>query len=186
MVVSVIMILYLGLNKLKKKDIKLNKKVVVVFIILMLLGSIFTIFFVDYINDLRVLQVIAGLDNSLNYKYTTFSNLLNEFTLSNILIGLGNFEKQIGLTAVDFDLGFIISIYGGIGVLLYILILINLYKYNDLMINKLAVLAIFLFGLTGGIFLNLRIFSIYIALIFTNINEAKDELNEENYKEVNN
>ena len=69
--------------------------------------------------------------------------------------------------------------------MLYILILINLYKYNDLMINKLAVLAIFLFGLTGGIF-KLKIFSIYIALIFTNINEAKDELNEENYKEVNN
>ena len=128
--------------------------------------------------------VDTGIDDSLNYKYTTFSNLIR-YNLNhiNLLIGLGPFKINLkNLTAIDFDIGYMLAYYGLIGFLVYILMVIYLYKYRNQdneqqdysILNVLLIIVLILFGFTGGVFFNLRIFSTFSTLVFAKILDAEE------------
>ncbi len=128
------------------------------------------------LSQLRVFKVLPGFENSMAYKWDTFRNMVSGFTALNLLIGLGPFETDIEhLTAIDFDLGYLVCFYGIAGCLLYALILRDFLQYRpaarseQVLLNRLLTMVLVTFGLTGGMMLNLRIFAVFITLLYARI-----------------
>lgn len=127
-------------------------------------------------NSFRIFQITSGFMNSINYKFKTFSNMISNFNVLNFFVGMGTFENDLKfITLIDFDIGYLITYYGSLGLILYIFMIYDFYKYKNnnynkyKLLNKLLILVFVLFGFTGGMFFNLRFFSIYITLIYANI-----------------
>lgn len=132
------------------------------------------------IAGLRMLDVSSGLDNSIAYKFGAFSLTIRELSDVNLVIGAGPYEDRTwGSTMIDFDLGFILAYYGLIGAILYLATLLCL--YGDCKLHRagcqdagtLLVGAMLLFGLTTGVFLHLRIFSVFLVLLNTKLPYAR-------------
>lgn len=180
LIILIIMLFYSFFNNLIKKRMKfnLNNTILLVFFSIVICTGLIIVLRYELLNaeKFRLLDVVSGLDNSLKYKFITFNNITQRFNVLNLLIGLGPFENEIrGLTLIDFDIGYLITFYGVIGLIIYMIMIYDFYKYrrnihsNYFLLNKLLIIIIILFGFTGGVFLNLRIFSIFLTLIYSNI-----------------
>ncbi len=179
-VVSIVMIIYSFTNNKINSKLSFSMKNIITLLIFLILLSLALITPNDKLitnyGDLRFLKVFTGIDNSLKYKFTTFKNILIDFNVINVFIGMGPFENDLkNVTLIDFDLGYIISFYGSIGIILYTLVIVNFFNYRNnslpkyLLMNKFLILIFILFGFTGGMLLNLRSFTIYSTLIYANI-----------------
>lgn len=124
----------------------------------------------------RALQLAAGFGNSVAYKLDTFRNMVDQFTAMNMLIGMGPFETDVRyLTAIDFDLGYLVTFYGMAGCMFYVWMLCDLCRHRRHMprrysyFNRLLAFILVVFGLTGGTFLNLRIFTTFATMLYVGI-----------------
>ena len=130
----------------------------------------------DGSGGVRALQIVAGFGNSVAYKLETFRNMVDRFTATNILVGMGPFETDVKyLTLIDFDVGHLVTFYGAVGCVLYVCMLWDICRYRRHLparysyFNGLLASILVLFGLTGGMFLHLRIFTIFAAMLYVGI-----------------
>lgn len=138
-------------------------------------------------DDLRMFNIIMGFETSFAYKLISFTNMLNYFNVLNLLIGMGPFENaEKYLTLVDFDIGYLITYFGVLGLTFYFFMIGYFYNYKKRLsirhfkLNRLLVIIFILFGFTGGVFFNLRFFTIFCTIVYANINEyggGTDEIN---------
>jgi hypothetical protein len=119
---------------------------------------------------------VSGLGNSVAYKLETFRNMIGQFSVANILVGMGPFENEVAyLTKIDFDLGYLVVFYGIAGCMLYACMLYDICRHRSHMprrysyFNTLIAFITVVFGLTGGTFLNLRVFAIFSTMLYAEI-----------------
>lgn len=138
------------------------------------------VFTPDLIN-FRIFKILSGVEDSLGYKFYSFTNMLREVAAPNVFIGLGRFEIGIwGMTSVDFDIGYLVLFYGIAGSVFYFLMLMSFRKAGKpscseyAFLNKLLIFIIVAFGLTGGVLFNLRFFSLVLVAIHTVVSEDRN------------
>lgn len=181
LVISLILLLnkYIQHIMYKKLSMKRYYMLILPIILFAIAVGIFFISTSDIIDldNIRILKVLAGVSNSISYKYRTFGLILNEFNILNVFIGLGPFMNDLWeLTLIDFDFGYQIAFFGFAGFILYILMIRdfyqklkpNIYEYHIFYMSLVIVFIVF--GFSGGIFFNLRFFSTYLTMIYANIN----------------
>lgn len=179
LVLSIILLLNkFILNIIKRKiNIKRHYMLLIPIISLVTLFSIFFITSLDVfeIENIRIIKLLAGISNSISYKYETFGTILNDFNILNIFIGLGTFKNDLwGITLIDFDFGYQIAFYGFAGITFYILMIRDFLNKKQkefdykVFYNSLIIVFI-LFGFSGGIFFNLSFFSMFLTLMYSNI-----------------
>lgn len=119
----------------------------------------------------RMFQVSAGTQNSLNIKYARFTNLLKHMTPWNLVLGYGPFAyTSSDNLAVDFDFGYFITYFGVIGLVLYCILLSAIYHFGDYklagrkFLNTVFLIIVLFFGITSGVYFNLRIFAVYLLM----------------------
>ncbi|WP_338470955.1 hypothetical protein R4Z10_19615 [Niallia sp. XMNu-256] len=124
-------------------------------------------------SDLRLFDVSSGLNNSLEYKYTTFLDIIKNSNILNFFIGLGPYNYQIIESAqTDFDLGYMLLFYGLMGFVFYTLMIYFFYKSNinqDRNYKLFLIVAFVLTSLTAGLFFNLRVYAILLLLLYSRI-----------------
>ena len=130
----------------------------------------------DGFGEVRALQVVAGFGNSVAYKLETFRTMVDQFNATNMLIGMGPFETDVKyLTLIDFDLGYLVTFYGIVGCVLHVCMLWDICRHRRYLptrysyFNRQLASILVLFGLTGGMFLHLRIFTIFAAMLYVGI-----------------
>lgn len=131
---------------------------------------------VDGSGGVRAVQIVAGFGNSIAYKLETFRNMVGQFSAMNILVGMGPFENDVRyLTKTDFDLGYLLLFYGIAGCMVYARMLYDICRHRRQMprrysyFNILLAFIMMAFGLTGGTFLNLRVFAIFSTMLYVEI-----------------
>ena len=174
--VGIILILTTLLTYLLKRGVTLPIFLGTLFGMLFLLIIIIIFFNKIDLTNLRLLEVNKGLSNSLDYKYSTFLNMIREMNLLNFLIGFGPYEyKSVMIDQIDFDFGYMLTYYGLFGLVFYALFVyfhIKKRMNNGVGYSLLTILLLLVFlftSMTSGMFFNLRIFSILLLLISTNI-----------------
>lgn len=168
---------------------KAKRKVVLV----RLLGSfavilaLFSIFFTGSLpasSGLRAFQLNEGVNSSLSVKFYLWRTVMSQAHIGNYLFGFGpiNYAADPKLL-VDFELGYFTVFYGLAGIFLYIGLGYSIIKQSRRYLNTVIqrrrnlyfVLVMVLFGFTSGVYLNLRMFSVFIVLFLpTIINVAGD------------
>lgn len=121
---------------------------------------------------LRLFKIDEGTTNSFGVKIGIFTNLLSKMDLKNALIGYGPFDytSNSGSLLVDFDLGYFITYFGAFGVCIYAVFLRSIFAWGDQELygrrymNTVFLLIAIVFGMTAGVYFNLRIFSIYMLM----------------------
>jgi len=130
----------------------------------------------DGFGGARALQLASGFGNSVAYKLETFLNMVDQFTAMNMLIGMGPFETDVKYwTAIDFDLGYLVTFHGMVGCVLYVCMLYDICRHRRHMppryayFNRLLAFIVVVFGFTGGTFLNLRIFTTFAMMLYVDM-----------------
>ena len=146
---------------------------------LIAIALIFLFCISNYLNinlsELRFTKIHEGISNSIVVKFNNLGSLISQFNPYNIILGVGPFnEFKPGLTAIDFDLGYLYAYYGIFGIVLYVALFCYLIKSSEGHHRELVegFLIVLLFSaITGGIMLNLRVFCTAITIIFVKIDE---------------
>lgn len=180
--VSILLIMITLLLHYYKKNLTLLNYIRNIIILIVIILIIIIIFFDLELANYRLLQVSQGIDNSLNYKYGTFLNMIKEMNIIQFIIGFGPYDYQDQfIDQVDFDLGNILTYYGLVGLMFYLYFIYFTFnkagkskKRNNLLLF-LLIIVFTLTSLTSGMFFNLRIFSILLLLI--SINFTDEEIN---------
>jgi len=173
--VMITLIIYLYKNRFTLS--KYIKTVLIISLFLILLGIFYSsVNFADF----RLLEVNQGIDNSLNYKYTTFLNMVREMNIIQFLIGFGPYDyKSQFIEQVDFDLGNILTYFGLAGMIFYVFFVYFSFRKNQNNKRSYSLLLFYLLlifvltSLTSGMYFNLRVFSILLLLISTNFIEKE-------------
>lgn len=159
------------------------KKIIKTIIIILSIGVIlyYIITHLD-LSMFRMLLINEGFYDSLNIKLDIFRELIREYSVLNIFIGLGPFQYNYSNgTMVDFDLGYIFTYYGVIGMMIYLNILIQTYRYSSKLkrdrkrLNIFLIIICIMFGMTAGLYFDFRIFSIFSVIAFVNTVYKKDD-----------
>ena len=180
MLIAAMMLASFCLRRIMTRKGKIRVGNLLIFILLLLIGTVgITIYVSIWSSDFagfRALRIAAGLQNSMAYKVSTFCSMIGQFTATNLLMGMGPFETDVRyLTKIDFDLGYLVTFYGIAGCILYAWMLHDVCQYRKHMpsrysyLNKLLILVFILFGLTGGMFFNLRSFTMLATIFYANI-----------------
>lgn len=182
LVLSIIILLNKVIQKIKQRKL-LIKKYYMLLIPIVLFTIIFSILYITSSNiidieNIRIIKVLAGVSNSISYKFSTFTSILDDFNILNVFIGLGPFKNDLwGITLIDFDFGYQIAYYGLAGLIFYMLMIRDFYvnskrkEFDYKLFYKSLTIVFILFGFTGGIFFNLSFFSMFITLMYTNITD---------------
>src|SRR5699024_5396520 len=173
--VMITLIIYLYKNRFTLS--KYIKTVLIISLFLILLGIFYSsVNFADF----RLLEVNQGIDNSLNYKYTTFLNMVREMNIIQFLIGFGPYDyKSQFIDQVDFDLGNILTYFHLAGLIFYVFFIYFSLRKNQNNKRSYSLLLFYLLlifvltSLTSGMYFNLRVFSILLLLISTNFIEKE-------------
>lgn len=141
--------------------------------------GVLIIFFDVQLSDFsafRIFQVQEGTDNSLSIKIDIFKNLLSNMDVGNFIFGYGPYDYASDSSLlVDFDFGYFITFYGIIGAFLYFAMLRGIYKWgntessNGILLNRMFMLITIFFGITAGVYFNLRIFAVYMLMFLPTI-----------------
>lgn len=130
----------------------------------------------------RAFKIKDGTYDSLGNKIDIFINLLLNMNPVNMVVGYGPFNyASDSRLMVDFDFGYFVTFYGLAGVFIYFILLRGIYKWGNtgltgrVFINRMFVVITIFFGITAGVYFNLRIFAIYM-LMFLPIIRANDEI----------
>ncbi len=139
-------------------------------IVLGILVMLFNVQLSDF-GDFRMFKFKAGTNDSVGTKIDIFTNLLRNMNVVNMVIGYGPFNyASDSRLMVDFDFGYFVTFYGLIGVFIYFALLRGIYKWGDtelsgrMLLNRMFMLITIFFGITAGVYFNLRIFAIYMLM----------------------
>lgn len=176
-------LLYFILNTRNKGKKGLFRLLLALAILLALL-SVFASDLGSALGGLRAFQFNDGLNNSLSSKIKIWLSVMSQAGGGNYLFGYGPYDYAAdpGIL-VDFELGYFTVFYGVVGVFLYIGLVRSIMRHNTRSANEelqkrrnlFFALVMFLFGFTSGVYLNLRMFSIFIVLFLpTILNAAGD------------
>jgi len=173
--VMITLIIYFYKNRFTLS--KYIKVVLITSLFLILLGTFYSNL---NFSDFRLLEVNQGIDNSLNYKYTTFLNMVREMNIIQFLIGFGPYDYQSQfIEQVDFDLGNILTYFGLAGMIFFVLFVYFTFRENKNYKKSYSLLLFYLLlvfiltSLTSGMYFNLRVFSILLLLTSTNFIEKE-------------
>ncbi|NMC59298.1 MAG: hypothetical protein GYA51_07950 [Candidatus Methanofastidiosa archaeon] len=142
------------------------------------------------LSNLRLTRVRYGIYDSLAYKFGVFNFMISEFEITNFFLGLGRADTIWGITMLDFDIGYLISFYGLVGATLYLLLLLDFWNFRKFnaggykLMNRMLVVVLVLFGLTGGLFFNLRIFTVLSTILFADVVKADEMWKRQENSEV--
>ena len=81
---------------------------------------------------------------------------------------------------VDFDLGYFITYFGLVGLMAYSVLLYGIYCWGDRMLpgrrmlNMSFMIITVIFGLTEGIYFNLRMFTLYMLLFLPKLIQREE------------
>ncbi len=139
-------------------------------VVLGILVMLFDVQLSDF-SAFRMFKIKDGTNDSLGNKIDIFINLLCDMNAVNMVIGYGpfNYVSDSGLM-VDFDFGYFVTFYGLIGVFIYFALLRGIFKWGytvlpgRMLLNRMFMLITIFFGITAGVYFNLRIFSIYMLM----------------------
>ncbi len=133
--------------------------------------------------DLRIFDISSGLSNSFGIKMDIYWNLIKNANVSNILFGYGPYDYAASPDLlVDFDFGYFTIFFGFAGVILYMMLLRAFATYrknqlkNRVLLNRLSLVVIILFGFTAGVYFNLRIFTIFEVMFLPCIYNDDNEM----------
>lgn len=155
-------------------------------ITVLLLGSLWilqVVFSVDLLglSGLRMFKVEEGLDDSFGSKLDIFGRLIGDMNLANMLIGYGPFDYAHNIELmVDFDLGYFITYFGVVGLVAYSVLLYGIYCWGNRMLpgrrmlNMSFMIITVVFGLTAGIYFNLRMFTLYMLLFLPKLIQREE------------
>ncbi len=141
------------------------------------------------LGGLRAFQVNEGLSNSLLHKLTVWSSIMGNAHAGNYLFGFGPIEYATNADLlVDFELGYFTVFYGLIGVFLFIRLVRSMMRFRtgpgeadtQKARNLSFAMIMALFGFTAGVYLNLRLFSVLIALFFPVLNDSSEKEDDHN------
>ncbi len=142
------------------------------------------------LSNLRLTSIRYGIYGSLAYKFSIFNFMIGEFEITNFFLGLGRADTIWGITMLDFDIGYLISFYGLVGATLYLLLLLDFWNFRKFnaggykLMNRMLVVVLVLFGLTGGLFFNLRIFTVLSTILFADVVKADEMWKRQENSEV--
>lgn len=154
---------------------KFGKYINIKAILKFFLVSIFFIIFFLLLNENFNFQEarLFSAEDSLGYKIKVIKLFLERSTPSEFLFGMGAYDVKITRKLdMDSDIGYTLSYYGLLGVIIYYLMIIRLtyFKHvldkNERIYLFMILIIVFLGGFTSGIFFNYRVFAtIMLALI---------------------
>ena len=154
--------------------------IVGIVVVLGILVMFFNVQLPDF-STFRMFKIQDGTNDSIGNKIDIFINLLRNMNVVNMIIGYGPFNYvSDSRLMVDFDFGYFATFYGLTGVFIYIALLRGIYKWGDIelsgrmILNRMFMLITIFFGITAGVYFNLRIFAIYM-LMFLPIIRADEE-----------
>lgn len=161
---------------------RILRVVICVSVLWFVLVYVFNFKFFDY-SSLRVFKVEEGMSNSLSEKIDIFTNLISNMNVLNIVFGYGPFDYTAnkGVLLVDFDFGYFVCYFGLCGLMIYFTLLWAIFVWGDRelygrrFLNIIYLIITIMFGLTAGVYFNLRIFSIYMFLFMPMI-RAENEV----------
>lgn len=129
----------------------------------------------------RMFQVKGGMDDSFGIKIGIYTNLLKGGSALNCLIGYGPFDYASSIDLlVDFDFGYFTTFFGCLGLFLYVGLLGAILKFNvkqdasRKLRNIMFFVITVIFGITAGVYFNMRIFAIYMAMFLPNFKLNKN------------
>lgn len=150
-------------------------------VVVIVLRVFFSIDVLD-ISTLRMFQVEDGLDDSFSTKVGRVQKLLSNMNFANVLVGYGAYDyAQNTAYMVDFDLGYFITFFGLVGLLAYFQLLYGFYRWGDCTLpgrrtlNTTLLLITIVFGMTAGIYFNLRIFTVYLLMFMPSLKDMKTQ-----------
>lgn len=155
-------------------------------IILSALTGIVLLIFRNSLGELlsmRLFSITEGRQDSLAIKLEHYFTLIKNMNILNIIIGYGPYDYTSNINLeVDFDLGYLTTYYGaiGLGVFFSFLRRIKNYGKTDLKarktLNRGFMAVYFIFSLTAGVYFNIRIFGIYLLLFLPMIFHEGEQL----------
>lgn len=155
--------------------------IVGIVVVLGILVMLFNVQLSDF-SAFRMFKIKDGTNDSLGNKIDIFINLLRNMNAVNMVIGYGPFNyASDSRLMVDFDFGYFATFYGLTGVFIYFALLRGIYKWGDTrlpgrtLLNRMFMLITIFFGITAGVYFNLRIFAIYM-LMFLPMIRADEEI----------
>lgn len=174
LILAVIIILFYMYNISKKNITIFVRNIFFLIISIAVVLGILVMFFNVQLSDFsafRMFQIQAGTSNSLGGKIYIFKNLLRNMNVVNMVIGYGPFNYALDSSLmVDFDFGYFATFYGLVGVFIHIALIRGIYRWGDIelsgriLLNRLFMLITIFFGITAGVYFNLRIFVIYMLM----------------------
>lgn len=133
--------------------------------------------------SLRIFQVKAGTGNSIKIKLGIFAALISDMNGMNLIFGYGPFNYAANSNLlVDFDFGYFATYFGFCGMVVYLFLLHAIYRWGDRslcgrrFLNLVFLIIAVLFGLTAGVYFNLRIFSIYMLVFMPALFKGDDQV----------
>lgn len=165
-IIAIILMIYFFGKMGKKIDVKS-----VLFSLTAIVSFILLVMFLNYRYNLVDARVFSAGD-SLSYKITMVKKYISEAGIRELLIGMGPYNVDVTGLHMDSDLGFALSYYGLIGVVVYYIMLaklVNLTKYSkklDKTYLFMILVILIASGITSGVYFHFRVFStILLALI---------------------
>jgi hypothetical protein len=135
------------------------------------------------LSALRMFQVSQGLENSFGIKLSNLINLFKQANPLNILLGFGPYDYSSSYElSMDFDIGYFVAFFGLAGVGSHCLLISSInkigtkYSRSRKELNTCFVFIALLFGLTAGVYFNLRMFTVYLAMFLPLLYKRDGEL----------
>lgn len=154
--------------------------IVGIVVVLGILVMLFNVQLSDF-SAFRIFKIKDGTSDSLGTKIDIFINMLRNMNAANMVIGYGPFNYAAdSRLMVDFDFGYFVTFYGLIGVFIYFALLRGIYKWGNIglpgrmFLNRMFMLITIFFGITAGVYFNLRIFAIYMLMFLPMIRADKE------------
>ena len=149
---------------------KFNIRMLVTFIGLIFVMTLLIIYLSSsyQIGEARFFQ--TEQTSSFNYKINMIQIFLDNANLRELIFGMGAYDEQKGLF-MDSDIGYVLSYYGLLGIIIYYIMMFMLVHYKGRMSKSetafflMLLLIIVLGGITSGIYFNFRVFAIILTAI---------------------
>lgn len=163
------------------KTFTLNKSIFIACTIVLLGGLFFTYFETE---NLRVLKVDEGFDNSLGAKFQLLEKyLISEVSFLTLLFGnstLNSFGSYTGIhiAGMDFEIGNLLLNYGVLFIIVLITFYIKIFKTLTVQYKILFIILLWMFS--SSILLSYRMAAIWLLVLSVYYQRSLNEMNYEN------
>ena len=156
-------------------------KLLVVLLIIPIAYMLFSILNEKFnISEFRIFSISSGISTSFDYKLKAFLTAIKNMNLIHILIGYGPFDYSKFL--MDSDIGYFIGYFGLAGIYLYYNFIkvvkntANVYLPERRIFNISFCIIVVLFGLTAGMYFNIRVFSLFLIMLSPSVYKEERQL----------